>query len=169
MYLPYLLFLVETKQQNDYVRDIGVMLGYDDMCIVSPPWMMCGDFNEILHQSEKRGGRIKNEESFKSFRLIIQVCGMGYLKHKGNPFSWVGRRRAEVIECCLDRVMVNSEWRSAYPESETEYLDLAESDHRPIMVIEYEKQIRRGQFRYNKRLYMEDNLVDTVRRSWKED
>lgn len=36
VYLPDMLFLVETKQQDDYVRDIGVSLGYDEMQIVSP-------------------------------------------------------------------------------------------------------------------------------------
>ena len=29
-------FLVETKQQDDYMRDLGVSLGFNDMCLVSP-------------------------------------------------------------------------------------------------------------------------------------
>lgn len=30
-----LLFLIETKQQDNYTRDLGVSLGFDDMCIYS--------------------------------------------------------------------------------------------------------------------------------------
>lgn len=150
VYLPNMLFLVETKQKNDYVRDVGVILGYDDMCIVAPqslsggivvycknhvsvqriftdarlvdlyveyksfhfylsciygnlipkfrhllweklqrisvsrtePWMMCGDFNEILKPIEKRGGRVRNEGSSKDFKLMMQICDMQDLQHK---------------------------------------------------------------------------------------
>lgn len=36
LYHPDLLFLIETKQDNNYVRDIGVYLGFDHMILVSP-------------------------------------------------------------------------------------------------------------------------------------
>lgn len=36
LYLQDMLFLVETKQKDDYVRDVCVWLGYDEMQIVSP-------------------------------------------------------------------------------------------------------------------------------------
>ncbi|CAA7018860.1 unnamed protein product [Microthlaspi erraticum] len=235
VYLPDLLFLIETEQNDDYVRDVGVQLGYDHMQIVSPqglsgglvvlwknffsvscisfdsrlvdlqvdykafqfylscvyghpipsqrnhlweklqriattrhgPWMMCGDFNEILSNAEKRGGRIRAESSFRNFRLMLQVCDMQDLNYKDNMFSWVGNTRDGIVECCLDRVMANSEWRQAFPASETEFLEIAESDHRPLIIyIEYEERRKRGQFRYDKRLAQEEDFVDTVKNFW---
>lgn len=51
--------------------------------------------------------------------------------------------------------------------SETEFLDLAESDHRCMIVsIEYEERIKRGQFHYDKRLTQEIDFVETVRHFW---
>ncbi|XP_024004507.1 uncharacterized protein LOC112081888 [Eutrema salsugineum] len=128
---------------------------------------MCGDFNEILTPSEKKGGRVRNASSCLGFKTMMQVCGMTDLKSSGNPFSWVGKRRNEVVECCLDRVLVNSEWNNAYPASQMEFLDLAESDHRPMIInIEYEEKQRQGLFRYDKRLYHNDDFKDTITTSW---
>ncbi|XP_024004906.1 uncharacterized protein LOC112082048 [Eutrema salsugineum] len=128
---------------------------------------MCGDFNEILTPSEKKGGRVRNASSCLGFKTMMQVCGMTDLKSSGNPFSWVGKRRNEVVECCLDRVLVNSEWNNAYPASQMEFLDLAESDHRPMIInIEYEEKQRQGLFQYDKRLYHNDDFKDTVTTSW---
>ena len=42
LYHPDLLFLIETKQQNDYVRDIGVYLGFDQMVLVPPDGLSGG-------------------------------------------------------------------------------------------------------------------------------
>lgn len=42
LYLPDMLFLVETKQKDDYVRDIGVLIGYEEMCIVTPKGLSGG-------------------------------------------------------------------------------------------------------------------------------
>ncbi|KAG2310874.1 hypothetical protein Bca52824_022431 [Brassica carinata] len=218
-------------QSSDYVRDIGVYLGFDQMQIVPPvglsgglvvywkqfvsvscisfdsrivdmqveyksfsfylscvyghpipkyrhllwerlqrlavsrhgPWMMCGDFNEITRQSEKKGGRSRSVSSFQDFKTMIAACNMHDLPSKGNPFSWVGKRRTEVIECCLDRAMVNDQWSQKYPASETEFLEIAESDHRPLIIsIEYTKKKRRGWFRYDKRLFRDQGLTQNL-------
>ncbi|KAL0701381.1 hypothetical protein Bca4012_057503 [Brassica carinata] len=133
------------------------------------PWMICGDCNEITDPSEKRGGRLRTLNSSKDFNNMLQVCDMKDLKFKGNPFSWVGRRRNEVIECCLDRVLVNTEWLNQYPNSETEYLEIAESDHRPMIItIDYQQKRKKGWFCYDKRLYEQESFVDTVTEAWNE-
>lgn len=175
LYLPDLFFLIETKNKTDYVRDIAVYLGYDQMVLVPPqglrgglavlwknyvsvscipsdvrlvdlhaeykafnfylscvygnpvpkyrhhlweriqrlavsrvgPWMLCGDCNEITKPNEKKWGRLQTLNSSKNFSTMIQVCDMKDLTFKGNLYSWVGRRRTEVIEC-LYHVFVNS-------------------------------------------------------------
>lgn len=42
VYFSDLLFLIETKKKDDYVRSVGLDLGYDDMCIVSPEGLSGG-------------------------------------------------------------------------------------------------------------------------------
>ena len=57
-------------------------------------WLMVGDFNEITSNSKKRGGRKRSEASFLPSKNMISTCGMIEFPHKGNFFSWSGRRRS---------------------------------------------------------------------------
>lgn len=90
---------------------------------------------------------------------MLEVCDLQDLRFKGNQFSWDG-----IVECCLDRLLLISAWRQSFPISETEFLDLAESDHRRMIV--YEERIKRGQFHYDKQLTQEIDFVETVRHFW---
>ncbi|CAA7037519.1 unnamed protein product [Microthlaspi erraticum] len=95
-------------------------------------WMMCEDFNEIVSNAEKWGGRLRAQSSFRDFKQIMNICDMKDIQHK-----------------------------------ETEFLDMAESDHRPMIVtIAYEERRRRYQFRYDKRLTDHDDFVNTVKHHW---
>ena len=38
-----------------------------------------------------------------------------------------------MVHCCLDRVMANSCWFSEFPAYEMVFLELGESDHRPLV------------------------------------
>lgn len=128
---------------------------------------MCGDCNEMTKPDEKKGGRVRALSSFQSFNTMIQICDFKDLKCSGNPFSWVGSRRREIIECCLDRVMVNTAWLNKFPFSVNEYLEIAESDHRPMIIsIDYKFRRRKGFFCYDKRLYVDPRFVDTINEAW---
>lgn len=37
------------------------------------PWLIMGDFNEILNNTEKRDGKLRSEAIFQDFRRIISV------------------------------------------------------------------------------------------------
>jgi len=141
-YLPDIICLSETKQQDDYVRDIVCDLGFPFSVTVPPiglsgglvvmwkhsvdlsvlfqssnlvdcfvnsneesfyfsfvygppnpsnrndlwerierigtnrrnvPWLILGDFNELLGNNEKKGGRLRPEASFQDFRRWLGV------------------------------------------------------------------------------------------------
>jgi len=174
-YLSDIICLSETKQQDDYVRDIACDLGFPfsvtvppiglsgglvvlwkhsvDVsvlfqssnlvdCLVKynetsfyfsfvygPPnpsfrndlwerleriginrrrkaWMILGDFNELLGNHEKEGGRQRPKASFQDFRRMIRNYDFTDLKSTGNRFFWAGKRGDHFVSCCLDRTMV---------------------------------------------------------------
>ncbi|XP_010436852.1 PREDICTED: uncharacterized protein LOC104720672 [Camelina sativa] len=124
-------------------------------------WIMIGDFNQIRNNSEKIGGHNRDASTFHDFNNMMSTCDMLDLKHIGNKFSWSGQRSImkngirtkELIQCCLDRVVLNTEWFSYFPASTAEFLEPIESDHRPIVVdILTETRVKRGMFRYDRRL-----------------
>lgn len=51
------------------------------------PWLLSGDFNEILNNSEKEGGPLRWEGSFTAFRSFVSHNGLWDLKHSGNHLS----------------------------------------------------------------------------------
>lgn len=53
-------------------------------------WLITGDFNDLLDNSEKVGGPARWEGSFLSFRSFVSQMGLWDLKHSGNHLSWRG-------------------------------------------------------------------------------
>ncbi|XP_056847457.1 uncharacterized protein LOC108816806 [Raphanus sativus] len=194
-YLLDIICLSETKQQDDYIRDIGAQLGLFPSVIVTPqgtggglviftrqhvhlsvlcqssnlidcnvqlngfqfnysfvyghpnpslrhytweklerlslnrrnqPWFIRGDFNEILGNHEKSGGRIRPEVSFQNFRQMIRVCDFTDIKTVGD------------------------------------------SDHRPLVTfISAEQEVPRRFFRFDSRMVSKEGFQESVKRGWK--
>ncbi|CAA7042888.1 unnamed protein product [Microthlaspi erraticum] len=127
------------------------------------PWFILGDFNEILGNHEKVGGRVRPEVSFHDFRRMVRTCAFTDLKSIGDRFSWAGQRGDHYVSCCLDRTMANSEWHLQFPSSETHFLELGESDHRPLVTfIEDTTEERKGMFMYDSRLHNKEGFQEAV-------
>lgn len=73
------------------------------------PWLLLGDFNEIISNEEKKGGRIRADSSFLQFRNMLASCGMIYFPFVENSLSWAGRTRAERVQCRLGRAVGNED------------------------------------------------------------
>lgn len=99
------------------------------------PWLLTGDFNDIIDASEKKGGPPRPEGSFVEFRTFMSECDLYDLRYSGNFLSWRGKRNEHLVRCRLDRAMSNSTWAEEYPSGRSEYLKFEGSDHRPIITI----------------------------------
>ncbi|GMJ08327.1 hypothetical protein HRI_004501900 [Hibiscus trionum] len=70
----------------------------------SLPWLVMGDFNEILLSSEKEGGRLRSSRNMEAFRLALEDCGLMDLGFSGQWYTWEkGRLSTNVIRERLDR------------------------------------------------------------------
>lgn len=70
----------------------------------SLPWCCFGDFNEVMHLSEKMGGLGKNVNMIADFREAVKACNLIDVGYKRYPFMWLNRRYGEnFIEERLDR------------------------------------------------------------------
>lgn len=52
------------------------------------PWLVMGDFNEVLLHHEKVGGRSRREKQMHNFREALVTCNPFDLGHKGDLFTW---------------------------------------------------------------------------------
>ncbi|KAF5450043.1 hypothetical protein F2P56_030424, partial [Juglans regia] len=98
-------------------------------------WCVMGDFNEILTNDEKEGGRPRGEILMKNFRNALEEGGLSDLGWKGDKFTWSNRHGDESFtKERLDRVVANKKWIEAQKEVSAENLVARSSDHRPVLL-----------------------------------
>ncbi|GLU11862.1 hypothetical protein SLE2022_285820 [Rubroshorea leprosula] len=102
---------------------------------ISMPWMMIGDFNDVLDQSEKFGGNRICQARVQFYLECMNNCNMIDLGFVGNRFTWVNMRFShQLIRERLDRAWANPEWKLLFPKATLFHLPRTSSDHCPILL-----------------------------------
>ena len=92
-----------------------------------------GDFNSILVQSEKLGGKLVASPSRYPFRKFIDHFGMIDLGFAENPFTWSNnKKRLENIKERLDRGLASPSGFHLHHEFSLIHLPALNSNHNPI-------------------------------------
>ncbi|KAJ1431598.1 Endonuclease/exonuclease/phosphatase [Sesbania bispinosa] len=98
------------------------------------PWTIMGDFNELLYHHEKDGLRPIEPQRMEFFRDFVSNLGLMDLDFKGCKFTWYSNpRNGFVTREKLDRILVNWEWRSLFPNALAMAIPSVSSDHTPII------------------------------------
>ncbi|KAF7814603.1 reverse transcriptase [Senna tora] len=84
----------------------------------SLPWVVCGDFNEMLHQDEKWGGNPASLNRIKEFKECVEKSELTDLWFIGQKYTWFNKRSdgAMIFER-IDRFLANAEWIQLFPEA----------------------------------------------------
>lgn len=78
-------------------------------------WLCFGDFNKILVQYEKQGGRNHVSGQLIAFREFIDYCGFKARNTDGSLFTWSNTRDGVAhIQERLDRLLANADWLSLF-------------------------------------------------------
>lgn len=116
----------------DMIRSLG--------SVPTLPWILTGDFNDVLYESEKQGGNVCDLTSITRFKDAIESCGLKDLGFSGYKFTWSNRRGEAVIEERLDCALANDEWLDLFPSFSVHNVVWDSSNHLPIII----KASRRG-------------------------
>lgn len=101
----------------------------------SGEWIVWGDFNDLLWEDEKVGGRQREVWTLRAFREFVSDLGGIDLGYMGYPFTWVNRRtRDGLIKERLDRVLVSTAWRAWYDKERLQHLFSVGSDHAALLL-----------------------------------
>lgn len=99
------------------------------------PWLCAGDFNEILFQTEQRGGNPRSFNQMEGFRECLGDCGLEDLGFTGYPFTWDNKQDQEGnIQVRLDRATCNDEFLQFFPETAVEHVLTEESNHVALVI-----------------------------------
>jgi len=133
----------------------------------SSAWLLTGDFNDILDNSEKQGGPLRWEDFFLAFRNFVSQNGLWDINHTGNSLSWRGTRYSHFIKSRLDRALGNCSWSELFPMSRCEYLRFEGSDHRPLVTYFGAPPLKRSKpFRFDRRLREKEEIRALVKEVW---
>lgn len=99
------------------------------------PWLIGGDFNEVLEEKEKFGGLLVRNNRIDKFAKCLNHCKLIDLGYQGSHFTWTNKQRHgyTVLER-LDRFLANYDWINLYPEATVKHLPRTHSDHCPILI-----------------------------------
>ncbi|GKV42356.1 hypothetical protein SLEP1_g49767 [Rubroshorea leprosula] len=135
------------------------------------PWIISGDFNTTLNYGErvKPSGVIWGDTSeLKDFVSRMEVFD---LQFSGAFFTWSNKQgENDRLWCKLDRVMANSTWVSAFPNTSVIFLNPQSSDHSPSLVtVDVLMNKKPKPFRFCNAWSKDETFLDLVREAWSVD
>ncbi|KAL0920848.1 hypothetical protein M5K25_007863 [Dendrobium thyrsiflorum] len=94
------------------------------------PWVVVGDFNTVLHASERKGGVFPKLSSMEEFGNMIMDCSLLDIGFIGSNFTWNNKRLWQR----LDRALFNQLWIDNWSLTTVEHLSRSLSDHCPLLI-----------------------------------
>jgi hypothetical protein len=118
------------KTNSDFWTTLA---NFGDHCDI--PWLCIGDFNAIIAQHDKLGGRPFPSFSRNNFSYFMNKFGMVDLGFSGNPYTWSNHRYGHsLIKERLDRCIATNQWIQHFPYFSITHLPALNSDHNPLLL-----------------------------------
>lgn len=96
----------------------------------SLPWLVAGDFNEILTNLEKFRGLSRGVAPMARFHRALVDCDLLHMGYVGSKFTWSNRHTKKRLDCSC----FTSSWKAMYQWSRTLTLPPSTSDHNPLLI-----------------------------------
>jgi hypothetical protein len=135
------------------------------------PWIMLGDFSDILSSKEKwgGGGNRPSNSRIREFRNCLNVCNMIDLGFSGPKFTWSNCHDMNfLIMERLDRVLANPDWWILFPEASVTHLTRTHSDHCPVLLTlcPHIPCILPRPFRFESIWFFHVDFLSVVEKAW---
>lgn len=132
------------------------------------PWLVAGDFNNILHTNEKLGGLTATNIYMNRFQNFLNNGQLFSLPASGIPFTWTNNHRDDtIIYERLDRALANPAWMNAFPHTSLENLPIVGSDHGPIcLTLNHSKLSSARNFKFEAMWTTHDDFINIVKNAW---
>ncbi|XP_060963739.1 uncharacterized protein LOC133033144 [Cannabis sativa] len=113
------------------------------------PWLILGDVNFVLSDSERAGSR-GNDQFIPFISNLINDHALVDLPIKGDGMTWDNHRDGNRhIKSALDKALGNDDWLRLFPRVVVQSLATCNSDHRPLFIKSASQESRsRRPFRF---------------------
>ncbi|XP_075669007.1 uncharacterized protein LOC142638831 [Castanea sativa] len=145
------------------------VLGATEQEIHATIKLFLGDFNEILCENDKLGGRQMNLNRALDFKSCLDDCNFLDLGFSGPKFTWLNRRQiSDLILERIDRCFANPAWRTLYLEASVTYLPRDFPDH-CLVLLELTRPpptATEKPFRFHTMWMHHPDFPNVVRKTW---
>ncbi|XP_010668194.1 uncharacterized protein LOC104885189 [Beta vulgaris subsp. vulgaris] len=98
------------------------------------PWVVMGDFNNVLNMNETIGQPILFNE-IENFKKCVENCGLADAKMTGPLYTWSNKQHeSDYMATKIERVLINDQWELSFPATEATFLPEGSYDHCPCIV-----------------------------------
>ncbi|XP_019163182.1 PREDICTED: uncharacterized protein LOC109159537 [Ipomoea nil] len=133
------------------------------------PWVVMGDYNDLLDQFEKRGRVPHPGWLINGFREAVADSGLQDVPFGGHQYTWVKSRGTDrMIEEKLDRILANDSWLNLFEGVQALSLTVPYSDHRPLILtpVTLPSVRKRARFCFDNMWLREEACREIVTHSW---
>ncbi|KAJ1283990.1 hypothetical protein BS78_03G170200 [Paspalum vaginatum] len=134
------------------------------------PWLMMGDFNEVMWSFEHFSETPRPERQMLDFREVLSHCDLHDLGFSGLPWTYnnnqSGRHNVRVR---LDRGVANAAWSASFPSSSVSHISSACSDHKVLVLSHGNEQgveMASPCFRYEIMWERDEALGVEINKAW---
>lgn len=125
------------------------------------PCLLMGDFNEVTSVTEK-GSQVASQSGMAAFKQFISNTQMLDIPPSNGIFSWFrGNSMSK-----LDRIMLNPEWLTIFPNLKSSYLNRSISDHRPLIATSSDINWGPKPFRFLNCWLAHPSCLKVIKKAW---
>lgn len=97
-------------------------------------WVLIGDFNQVLRQEDKRGGRMIHGSAVDRMQCMVNTCKLIELEFSGSRFTWSNGQEGRLLIERLDQTWANEAWMNRFDQATLHHLLRTDSDHSPLLL-----------------------------------
>ncbi|KAG7595163.1 Endonuclease/exonuclease/phosphatase superfamily [Arabidopsis thaliana x Arabidopsis arenosa] len=145
------------------ISDLGA-----SQTVANRPWIMLGDFNQVLHPHEhSKHVSLNVDRRIRDFRDCLLDAELSDLVYKGNSFTWWNKSKSRPVAKKIDRILVNDSWSALFPSSFGLFGAPDFSDHASCGVVLEEAAIKaKRPFKFFNFLLRNPEFLNLIRDSW---
>lgn len=166
-HMPWLLILTYCPAQYSKKSSFWNMLNIITHSYPGPI-LGIGDFNSILSQHEKIGGKPFASPSQPSgLQLFMNHNGLADLGYYGPKFTWSNKRHGNMhIHERLDRGIANSMWTLLFPDATILHLPINSSDYAPLLLNTSSPRKSSKPFKFEEFWARDTSSLEVIKQAW---
>ncbi|XP_048497943.1 uncharacterized protein LOC125496507 [Beta vulgaris subsp. vulgaris] len=119
---------------NDLAERMMMWEDLKRLKIRSEPWVICGDFNNVVNFNERVGSNVTLHE-VEGIRRCLWDCEVQDMVSVGPFYTWSNKQEGEErVYSKIDRVFVNEAWMVKFEGAKAHFLPESISNHTPCII-----------------------------------